>query len=135
MEGLSVNLDALLVMREDQPIGAMGLRCFRFPEVPEGTYRFFFTDGSQQDVQAENASMAYQAVGRTGVERIVSLKHAYSHILERGVIHPSGEEVAAPLEPQDSAQRFATVAERPHGNFELLDLADFAQLTQSKHAS
>jgi hypothetical protein len=131
MEGISVNLDALLLDREATPIGEMGLRCYRFPDVPEGTYRLFFADGSYQDVQAENASHACQMAEKKSVTRIISLKFMHHDILERGVIHPSGEEVSPRMASPEEAALFSTAVERVQGVFEMLDLAAFAALTQN----
>jgi hypothetical protein len=132
VESLSVNLDALLV-REERAIGEMSIKHYRFPDVPQGTYRLFFSDGRYQDVEAENASHAFQLAENGRVERIANLKFVYTHILERNVIHPSGKEVKPSLATDNhlTSPLSADISDMPKGSFEMLDFTEFSALTKA----
>jgi hypothetical protein len=130
VESVSVTLDDLEV-REARAIGEMALRHYRFPDVPLGTYRVFFSDNTYTDVLADNASHAYQLTGRNDIARMVNLKFAYSHILERGVIHPSGAEIAPSLNTENDEPVMLAELHTPNAlPFERMDLGMFAALSK-----
>lgn len=113
--------------------GELGIRRYRLPEIPEGTYRLCFEDGSYEDVVAENASHAYQLGGRRDVARIINLPVAYASILDRDVIQTTPETVA--LSAQHLTPNFRdllceSLEERSELPFEALD---FQQLSQLRH--
>lgn len=132
MEVVSLNLDDLEVAQE-RIIGEMAIRQYRFPQVPAGTYRVFFMDETYQDVQAENASHAFQLTGRSDITKLINLKFAYSHILEKDVIHATGEEVKPSLEGFDDTcpALLAEVSTPDAEPFQRMDLGTFATLAKA----
>ncbi len=133
MESVSVSLDDLEVA-EERAIGEIAIRQYRFPEIPSGTYRVFFSDDTYQDVIAQNASHAYQLADRPDIARLINLKFAYSHILERDVIHASGAEVKPSLQGyEDTAETLLAELSTPDTEpFERMDLGMFAALGKLK---
>lgn len=133
MESLPIaNLDDLLSTIEPKPLTRVGIKHYRLPDIPANTYRIYFTDGSYKELQAENASHAYQLCERTDAVKIVNMRCAYSNILKRDVLHPTGAEIAVETQPNATSQAVVTVNDMAEyhkpASFEMFNFQDLGRL-------
>ncbi len=108
--------------------GELGIKHYSLPQLPAGTYRLYFENGEHQDVQAENASHAYQLGDSRDVVRIVNLPVVISGIMESDVIEASNDTVTFPIENTQEHDAFilAELEERDAGVFQRMDYGELS---------
>ena len=126
MEIQSVNIDELDVTQEEQFDG-VAIKHYTLPKAEGGAYRVFFANDAYEDVVADNASHAFQQIGRSDIVRIVQVSRAYDDMLDKDILQPSGEKVQPSIATDvNDTVIIADIEATQHEAFQTMDMHEIA---------
>ena len=115
-----------------EDFSAIAIKQYEFPTSADNTYRVFTADGTIIDVQADNASLAYQLANRNDVVKISRIEFSHNEILSQDAVAFTGQEVTSAISSKEEVPlmaEFASSSEAPE--FNTMDLHQFATSYQS----
>ncbi len=95
-----------------QDFSNIAIKQYAYPKAADNTYRVFTADGKWTDVEAENASHAYQLADRKDVVKIARVEFSHNDFIAKDEVIPTGKDISPAITEEEKACLIAAFEER-----------------------